>query len=553
MVNKEILCNRLNDHFRSMAFHAIVNEAFINALPLDKSEIDRKEIIGLTRYSNKVMDKIGGFHALEAAVVQNPDNILLSDMYCVCVDIAKEATNRVLAETDCKSETIDEVMNKASFTDEEFEKFAKDAASIDTETISDIIKEKTLSVIKSEQDQYQKDEELSNTLKNVIAPMTEDPAETEDADSVTADTSGEAENVMNAQDAEIEEENNNEGQDTEDTSVESFIDRYIGKDVPKHHVSVFSRLQESAMEMMLITPIEDMDPMPLVERVTFESFLNGLRDLDVCNAMESCHKITNEELCTVPRETRPQMATLVSIIVYTVMETLKTMKLYNPSMSDVTQFVNTQTISDNVQKMNVDHVIAKANEAIMQENMIDHSKVSTSTLNANLDELSKVKDLLENILANDNMNKDATYIMNLKEKVTNVIDRINGVLNDRNIALKDSQAIESALQSNQYTLMRRKADVAQYNKIHKLYSKNPNISEIRLNLTPGFESVINVDALDASGQVLRQSFMNMENAVESSRFVGYMKELYQESDMTNTEKRVSILIKDGTGKKINLN
>ena len=516
MVNKNILFSKLTDKFNRLALHGIVNECFINGLPIANENIDRDEKIALTKYSYKVLDKLGGFSVLESAIENNSltlnQKLLLGDIYNICTEASKEAATRIVKETDCDAPDtkIDEVMDKAAFTKAEYNKFAKGANNVGIDEISKIIKNKTLAVIKDEQEQYEKEEILANELKDALA----------------------------------------ETKDFSDTTTESYMDIILNKSDARHHISLFSKLQESAMEMMNICKVgkSGEDVIPIVEKVTFESFLDSLRsdDKEYDTWMESFNEVANEEISSVPDENKPKMATLTSIIVYTVIETLKTLNLYNPNIGEVKKFVNSNISGEKIANEDINKLYKKAEESVLSAKKLDFSKMDSKTLADKSVEFKKISELVQESVTNGGSTEKSVPLVSALE---GYVESINDVLNARNVERK---AMESTT-DGYYDKINRSHDLSQFNKINNLFGKNPLVKEIRLQMNPdGVDSIIDVACANESGQIIKSSFINMQYACESSNYLDYIKDTFKQSNLAECDKDVSIILKDGKGTKINL-
>ena len=517
MINKNILMSRLVDKFNLLTFHSIVNECFINGLPIDQSEITNDEKKSLTKYSYDVINTLGGFSVLENAIDVDKktfkQNLLLGEIYNVCTEASKCAAKRVCEETDCKDPATDinDVVDKAAFTAEEYKKFVSKANNIGLDDISEIIKEKTLSVIKDEQEQYEKEENLDEELKNALS----------------------------------------ESEDFSDKSIESYMDIFLSKNDPKHHITVFSRLQETAMEMMQVMKFENgkIDPFPIINKVTFEGFIDDLKNPDKsfdC-AMESLNTVSNEEMCPIPRDCQPKLATLVSIITYSVLETLKTMNMYCPSQDCIKKFVNKSVNTSAMISNDINQVYDKAEEKLRETNMMDLSKVNSKDLTDRLNDLKRMNDTIHE---SQHISTESDRGLAIMEKLDKQVDTISSILHERDNEIKEkAKATESY-----YDKFNKSNDLAQFNKVGHLFGKNPNVSEIRLKISPNrIQSVIDVDAANESGQVIKSTFMNMQYACEDYKYIDYLKESFKNSGLSNCDKNVCLLINDGTGRKINLN
>ena len=517
MINKMLARTVLEDKFKNLTFHAIVNESFIGALPMDEKQISETEKKYLTRYSYRVLEALGGFQALESAIDLEEkslqQNLFLASIHNICTETAKAAASDTIQKTDWTDAGLDmkSLVNKATLTNEEFKKFAKKADNMKLDEVSDIIKNKTLNVIKDEREQYEKEEELNEELRNSLS----------------------------------------ETDNFSDYSPEAYMDFVLDKDCPRHHVSVFSKLQETAMEMMSFQKVRNtMDYFPIVQKVTFESLMKDYEDnsdMDINIALEHQKMITNEEVCTIPRENRPKIATLISIIVYTMMETLKTMNIWSLSSDKIKDFVSKPIDVVSASKLDRDTVIAKANGMIHECSMEDFTKLDNQILSKKLVESKKLSELAQEML-----------IQNVDDmKLVDVIDRL-----DQNVASmesvlfnRDNQQKKNAIPAKEsyYTTLDESKDIAEFNKISNLYGKNPLVSEIRLKVNPnGITSIVDVACANESGQEIKKSFMNISKACESSEFIDYLTELYQRSKLSDTQKKTMIYINDGKGTKMAL-
>lgn len=517
MVNKELLFTAVADKINRLALHSIVNECFINGLPISNDVITKHETVGLTKYSYDVLNKLGGFSVLENAMVSESlsfnQKLLLGTIYNICTEASNEVATRVVKDTDCKEPTIklNDVVDKVSMTEEEYQKFISSARTLDIDKITDIIKEKTLTVIKDEQEQYEKEEQLGKELKDALS---------------------ESKNFSGA-------------------STESFMDIVLSKQDPRHHVSVFSKLQDSAMEMMGIVKVgnDGTDPLPIVNKVTFEGFIETLNnpneDFDIW--YESYSGISNEEVCNVPDEVKPKLGTLVSIIIYTIMETLKTLNLYTPSMTEIKKFVNNRVTSgDDVLKLDKEHLYEKAQEKVSESNMCDFSKVNSKELTKKLNDLKKVSELVQE---SAKINGDSEITVPLVYALESQIEGINEVLSSRDA---DNKAKAVAIEGY-YENLNRSKDIAQMNKISSLFAKNPNIKEIRLKVDPKrISSVIDVECANESMQIIKSSFINITYACESDVYIDYISDVYKNSKLATCDKPIFIVINDGSGKRIEL-
>lgn len=519
MINKGILLENLTNKMNLLTLHSIVNECFISGLPLIQSEISRNEKVALTKYSYKVLKSIDAFHALEQALetstsLTNVQKVLLYDIYTICTEASKEAANRIVKETNCSDPkvTMNDVVDNAAFTESEYKNFMSKASNMDLDKISGIIKEKTLTVIKDEQEQYEKEEELENELKDALS----------------------------------------DSKDFSDVTTEAYMDIVLTKSDPRKHVTVFSKLQEAAMEMMSITPVNDdiIGVIDIADKVTFNSFVDDFKHTDVhfdaCN--ESFTDMVSGNSKLINENIRPKLSLVVSIIVYTVMETLKTLNIYCPSRDDIKKFVSSKIDGSKIENMTNEDILSKASEMIKKTNFIDLSKVESFQLATELAKFKEIQETLESIISNDMMPHKRNELYDIVSTIESYTIKIEGILNHRN-SVERSKANESV---SYYDKLNHENDVSQFNKVNRLYGKNPLVSEIHLKVNPATESIVDVDAVDSFGQVIKRSFMNIQAAIESSKYFEYLNDMYKESDLNKSDKTVFIIPNDGSGKKIKL-
>lgn len=519
MVNKGILLENLIDKFHSLTLHSIVNECFINGLPLEQSEISRNEKVELTKYSYKVLESINGFQsmmdALESSTsLSNPQKILLYDIYSICTEASKEAANRIVKETDCsdKKTNMTDIVDSATFTESEYKAFMTKANNLNLDKISNIIKEKTLNVIKDEQEHYEKEEELDNELKDALS----------------------------------------NSKDFSDVSTEAYMNIVLTKSDPRKHVTVFSKLQDAAMEMMAITPVSDETTgiMNIVDKVTFSSFVDDFmrNDITFSSCNESFTDMNSENNSLIDEKSRAKLSLVISIVVYTVMETLKTLNIYCPSKDAIKKFVSSKIDGNKLENKETNEILTRAMEMIKKTNTTDLSKVNSIQLANDLSKFKEIQETLESVITLEGQeNKNKIY--NALSAIESHTLKIEGILNQRNNMLKNSKATESI---TYYDNLSHENDITQFNKINRLYGKNPLVSEIHLKINPATESIIDVNAVDNFGQTIKKSFMNIQSAVESSSYLEYLNNLYKESDLNKTDKNVFIVPNDGSGRKIKL-
>ena len=512
MYNKTFVEERVVNKFQNQMFDAIVAESFISALPLNQDEISPEEKRSLYHYCSKVLDTVGGFSVLESAVDPTKkhfsQNLYLGDIYRVCTEAATEAKNASMKKREKETDGA-EIINKAALSDSDLRAFTKKADSLNLDSVSSLIKDKTIAVIKDEQEQYEKETELTQELKDVLM----------NSDNVGGDTNEEKEGI-----------------------VESYIDIFLGRTAPRNHISLFSRLQESAMEMMNVMKVDhDQNIVPIVERVTLEAFFPDYKqESPLWTAMEA---ISNEEMTEIPQNGRVKYATLISIIVYTMMETLKTMNIFCPSPTSIRNFVdrpvNGHVIANEDGKLSYD----KAERSVKEANLKDFSKMNTSELTSKLVEMKQVSSAAENYLRS---NPTSERAIRLLSNVTRLTQSMESSLAKRAEQLKKKPATEGY-----YASLERDNDIAQFDKIHRIFKAKPNVDEIRFLLDmDGMSSIIAVEAYNKAGQKTGQSFVKISQACEQSELIDKLRNAYQDSKLSSGTKTCTMVLNDGRSTKM---
>ena len=469
ITTEKMLAKKYANHF----FHSIVFENVINALPLNKDSMTNAEAKKLFQFTGNVVESIGGIDAVSSAIdIENKtleQNMFIADLYTICMESAKECAKEKCNDPNlCKEkDTFQEVVDKATLSKADCEKFTKRAKSIDFKEIADIIKKKTLAVISDEKEQYKKEKEIDEELQSALSDDTTDISAEESTDCNKLDNieKGKAKASMNVSKHSV----SANGPSTPVKAIESFKDTYLERNDPRHHVSLFSRLQETAMEMMsfIKTPNYGRDYFPILEAVTYESgFVKKNEKTSVATEASS---IAKEEICDIPRQTQPKVATLVSIITYTIMETLHTMGILNIPKDKIRRFVDTGSDAEKFKGKTLKEACGSIQCAVKESAMIDFSKLSSQKLS---NHLTRLKTALESAQAFIDQEGASTDIINTASEAVTYINKIEGIMSQR---AKDFHAMSEATESYQ-TKLEKENDIAEFNRIaSKLFNINKNV------------------------------------------------------------------------------
>lgn len=514
MINRNILETQLLSKFRNLTLHSIVNECFIEGLPFTKKDLDQTDIRSLSKYSLAVLKSIGGYDVANEALTSLKDvkqKSFLSDILTVCNNAALEATRRIASETDCKNPNtdIDKVVDKAAFTDEEYNKFKSSTGNIDLKAISDIINVKTLAVIQSEKDLQTQDDEMKEELQSALAGS----------------------------------------RDFKDVATESYLDLVLNADVVRTPVTFFSRLIEASFENLLYTKEEYKEiPFETLGRITFENTLNVFkRDKTPIECLESLISV-NSIPATLTDENKGKLmdtSLICSITIYTVLEVLKTLHIFSPGQKEIESFIkNTPSCGD---------IIAKDRDTFMthcNNNIEDIRRYCVR--NSNPQDLSNARSQLLTMkekLANDTF--DGSSFLNAKSEVMASIDSLITHVTGRLNALESG--LHTEIPVSHFEKRAMESDVAQISRINSLFGSNVNISDIYLSFDPADESINYIDVVckNNAGQTVGNSFIEVSHKPKDSE--KYVKESFGKSALKDTTKNVHILHSNGTGKSYKIN
>ncbi len=520
MINKSILENKLQEKFKNLTLHAIVNEAFLGGLLFGKDELSRKEIFDLSKYSYKVLESIGGFGALDTAIENESDLsklILLSKIQDVCLEASSNMTKVYLAsESYVDNKNLQEIVDKATFTKEEYSKFIKNAKSIDVDYISQIIKDKVIKVINEEREEYEKNEQLE---KEII-------------DTVKDESTDEDENV-----------------------VENYLNIVLDKSFVREPVSLFSKLQDIAIENLMHSDISKLIenkteiPMDLINTVTFESSLPTLRNVttDPMKTLESACASFNYEKTDEQKSKISELSTISSIIIYTALETLNTFNLYTPSKDEVREVLECENSYDNNLSLNIEKLCSNIMDKLVQvrdmyldKNFVDKKAMAEINveLGTYLDALSKFKE-------ND---KFSNLIQPICDKIVNIIELIS---------LKMKNMVEVKVEPTEltsYEKREKESFISELNKIARQLTAKPNIREVKINVNPEVEHPVflNIELKEPNGARVTQTNIPIKHRPAFGSVTEYIKESVNTSKLSSGDSLKVYIYNVNTGNRINL-
>lgn len=290
--------NDILEECQTKLFKHILTEYYVNSLCLDRDFVVEHLDIFKNMVS-KYVDDNGGFNIVKEAVAKNPDSILLKKLYEACDKTAKKVSNRKFAEmTESKS---DENTN-TKLNDDEKKEFFDNKDTLDVERISQLVKDKVITVIKDEKKRQEKEDEI-----------------------VT----------------EIEDELKNDENVKDEKSVDEGLERIVINRTPFEEATLFNSLLRSSYEDIMAENIAIQSDVHKNYQDDHDSELYDVdQTLDELNDDESEDSVTNDEnpeATDINDELAMENSTVVNmdhvfadaIANYTLMETLYTLKLEN--------------------------------------------------------------------------------------------------------------------------------------------------------------------------------------------------------------------------------
>lgn len=471
--NTVLLTNQVRNKLTGKCVTAIVTEAFINALPFDKSEL-AAESANLSRFAVNVVEKMHPETLLDRAVestMHNPKaNLYVQNLKTAIEGVVQTATRRVVNEAATAEGTPAEIVAKTKLNSDETEQFVNASKQSGIDAVAKLVKEKMIDVIKDEKASYEAEAKLRQEVKDIIKQENE---------------------TLNP---ELD----------DDSAIESYFELVLAPTDARSHISVFSKMQDVCMEAVMHSNEEYTGEIPYktLEKITLESTFPyfDLSNRSVIDDLESMVIITEsmvdadcagEEIENKKKKVA-KTAFICTICIMTLLETLKTMHLAKPEVADIKNFVDDATAIKNIAKNNLDNIEDKVG------NIIGDVKKSAALGSFNTLEVAQAKEGLSQIKTMLEKWKGAT------ESETAKKDRI---LNKINSAIEAvSQEAESKPVDTGYFATRlRNENITNVEHGVKMIAQKPIVHTIQICLrsdlkcTENSKVDVEIKGVDASG------------------------------------------------------
>ena len=356
-LNRNIVQARVEEKLTKACLSAIVTECFMKALPLTQSEV-AQESAKYGAYVTQVMNALHSETMLKKALESNADNAAamkyLNRLNDVVVSTVRPAAIRIAAEAAAShNNNLKDVVDNAALTEDEMKKFIAKGNDLSTSDVAEVIKEKVVDTIKSEKQAYDENEALQKDIVQTLAETVE-----------KSDIEKKMDEVDN--------------QPQDDTTLESWMDLHLGKNDPRHPVTFFSRLQDVCIENLMAT--ESVAELEDCDNISLESLLNVTiyktldcfdhnrisLDMTIDQLQKVCESLGEDSIDENKAACAADKSLVMTIIITTIMETLKTLRLFCPDMADIRKFVDTPV---NIERGNGDMkaiITGRVNEIVTE-------------------------------------------------------------------------------------------------------------------------------------------------------------------------------------------
>lgn len=154
--------NRISNLAKTAILKDILFEVFYNSLLMDKDFLE-ENCDCIKALTDKYVDDNGGFEVLNKAIVNSVDDMLLKKIKSVCESVALEVCSRKLKDSkECSIDTIDFDMTE----DEKCELDCMKKDDLNIDRISELVKDKVLTVVKDEKLRQEENAELIENIEN---------------------------------------------------------------------------------------------------------------------------------------------------------------------------------------------------------------------------------------------------------------------------------------------------------------------------------------------------------------------------------------------------
>lgn len=514
MINTELFMSAMHNKIMNQALTIIAEEAFFLALPYSFSELKQEEKMALHNYVGTAIEQLGGAKTILTGAMESYKDtdrakyLYVKKMFDICTEAASETATRATNEVDPEGD-FDQALSEANFTEEEFKKFETAADSLELEDVGKIVSEKVVATIRSEQEAYDVEQNLNEQINDIVA----ETAETE-----------------------------------EDISkgVESFYETALENNNPRHHVSLFSKLCEVAVEAMVTLHPEEVEEDICEKTLHDTTFLFSLdsyrKEIGAMEAIERLltvdAKIINDGVMqesameSIQNGSATKAAFGVTATAYTLMETLSTMNLHPLTNREIEKFINTNNTTASYIQGAVESFISNSNKVFVELNAEIRGINDVEALKARRSYYSDLESRVDSIgIASESFVQCKAAFMNNIANAYRKIDEKIAYLSKEKTARTSSEQVAF------------EQDLSAINRLYLLYGKRPTVSHMQIMTDEkGQSTTVSVDFMDAMESPLNHTTLQLNGGSS----LDYVTELVNESKFKQNGRRVVYATKSGT-------
>jgi hypothetical protein len=549
MINKNLLEEALINKFSNKLLKGVVFEAFFRALPLNKEDL-LYEIYDMQDYSDYVMEALDSETLLDRAIESCKDKNglkMLNNLKSNIRESAIEATFRVMESIDTNEEnSLKDVVDEADFTPQEINKFQSKGSNLSIKEIANIISDKVIKAIKGERNEYEENEQLKDKISSALAD-----ANGTDEFKGDKDTREDIEDIVHQDEKEYEDEEKEVEEDSEkvksfeenqedvdeyieDGSLDSLMDIILNKTEARNYISFFSRVQDVCLEGILNTNEVYVEiPYNLIAKITTESTIdvfdkNKISVLDQLDTMSIVSESYHEDCSNEHFKEHMKTAMICAIVIYTMFETLKTMRLMNPHADKIRKFIDSPNNLRDAMHHDKIALEDRLNREISDVKKLALKATDSVGVSRYIDYFNEVRDKLDKLPDEYKDTKEE-----LSMNIESVIDMLNKKIDTLN---REPEMIEES----SFEKRDREINVASFNSIARTYGKKPNVSEIRLVLDPANESngIVDIE-LRNDGKLIDKTFVVLKQNQHSKPYMEYAVECASLSNLSNVKPTIN--------------
>lgn len=504
------------------AFTGIVTEGLVRALPLQKESLslhldDIKSYVGATLRS---MDALRMLDTAYESATEMPKKAFLHRLKDAVETVPNESSIRIATEN-ASAPTMNDVMGKASFTDKEMKSLVNKVDNLDIPEVARVVRNKVVEVLKDERAAYEQEEVVKQELAQIVSQQVQEVEDKLQANDATFRDSRTDISKTGDSDFDIE--------DTTDESLDSFLDMILPNSAIRSHVSVFSKLQDAAVEAIMLNGIDEDDELPIgiLSSVT-ESSVFGITapEKNTIELVDQLSASLESVIPECPTSNIVETAHICAITVYTLLELLKTMNLYSPKVEDVKKFVHftpkIQSIKD----------------------------VETSLRNTMLSNIQSIKDKIPTMDKNqlgvafdscNEMQSQVDLLRNKHQDLYNTVVENLGVVTEmlRSQISAKSGAIETSLPPS--ILRMKSANTAAFTGLEHRYGRRSDVATLQIELDPASEAnYVSVKAINPAGAPIEVTAVTLERNPRLGNLLQIVTESINSSSLYTSNKKVSI-------------